>query len=142
VRDWRDFEAAPAPGDRVPDVELGEDTLFERLRGTHHTLLLFDGRAQTSHGYDNLAAIADAVKVRWGGLVRPIIVVYGAEMPRELERFAGSDRAWLDAEGKLHARFGAGSECLYLVRPDGYVGFRAQPADQGALEKFVARVLI
>jgi 2-polyprenyl-6-methoxyphenol hydroxylase-like FAD-dependent oxidoreductase len=140
LRDWRDFDAAPAAGDRVPDLEIGKDTLFERLRGTHHTLLLFDGRAQTSHGYDNLAGIADAVQVRWGGLVRPVIVVYGDQVPRELERF--TDRAWLDGEGKLHARFGAGSECLYLIRPDGYVGFRAQPADQGALEKFLGRLLI
>jgi 2-polyprenyl-6-methoxyphenol hydroxylase-like FAD-dependent oxidoreductase len=142
VRDWRDFDAAPAAGDRAPDLALGDGaTLFERLRGTHHTLLLFDGRAPTSGGYAALARAADGVAARWDELVRPAIVVYGAKMPPELAG-AVAGRVWLDPEGQLHARFGAGSECLYLIRPDGYVGFRAQPADAGALERYLARVLV
>ncbi len=138
--DWREFASAPAAGDRAPDLALGGDTLFERLRGTHHTLLLFDGRAPTSAGYANLARIADAIVARYGDLVRPVMVVYGDEVPDELTR-AKSGHVWLDASGDLHARFGAGSECLYLIRPDGYVGYRAQPAELAGLESFLGRVL-
>jgi hypothetical protein len=141
LRDWRDFDAAPAPGDRAPDVEIARGgTLFEELRGTHHTLLLFDGRAPTSDGYEKLAQMADAAIVRWGNLVRPIVVVFAAKMPPELDD--QSSRVWLDEDGALHARFGAGSECAYLVRPDGYVGFRSQPADQLALERHLSRILL
>jgi hypothetical protein len=142
VRDWRDFASAPAAGDRVPDLRLDDGTVFERLRGTHHTVLLFDGRAPTSVGYAHLARIADAVAARWGELVRPVVIVYGDRIARELEAVAAIGRVWLDPEGKLHARYGAGSECLYLVRPDGYVGFRSQPADQAALERSLLRVLV
>jgi 2-polyprenyl-6-methoxyphenol hydroxylase-like FAD-dependent oxidoreductase len=142
VRDWRDFASAPAAGDRVPDLQLEEGTVFERLRGTHYTVFLFDGRAPTPDGYVHLARIADAVVARWGELVRPVVIVYGDEIPPELETVAAAGRVWLDPEGKLHARYGAGSECLYVVRPDGYVGFRSQPADQAALERSLARVLI
>ena len=67
MRDWRDFASAPAAGDRAPDLRLGRDgeqTLFGRLRGTHHTVLLFDGKAPTSEGYVHLARIASAVVAR------------------------------------------------------------------------------
>jgi 2-polyprenyl-6-methoxyphenol hydroxylase-like FAD-dependent oxidoreductase len=142
VRDWLDFASAPAAGDRVPDLQLSEGTVFERLCGTHHTVLLFDGQAPTPEGYVHLARIADAVVARWGELVRPVVIVYGSETPPELEGASAAGRVWLDPDGKLHARYGAGSECLYAVRPDGYVGFRSQPADQAALERSLARVLL
>jgi 2-polyprenyl-6-methoxyphenol hydroxylase-like FAD-dependent oxidoreductase len=142
VRDWRDFASAPAAGDRVPDLRLDDGTMFDHLRGTHHTVLLFDGRAPTPDGYEHLARIADGVVARWGQLVRPIVIVYGDKTPPELQAAAATGRVWLDPEGKVHARYGAGSECVYLVRPDGYVGFRSQPADQAALERSLARVLI
>ena len=140
-KDWRDFASAPAAGDRVPDLHLGEASLFERLRGTHHTVMLFDGRAPTAEGYENLSRIAAAVVVRWGGIVRPVIVVHGAKAPPELQRETRTDRVWMDPDGKLHARFGAGSECVYIVRPDGYVGYRAQPAEQAGVERYLSRVL-
>ena len=34
-----------------------------------------------------------------------------------------------DPELALHRRYAATAESLYLVRPDGYVAFRAMPAD-------------
>ncbi len=134
---WRDFASAPAAGDRAPDLRLGSDTLFHRLRGTHHTLLLFDGRAPTAAGYQGLLTIARAVRARHGELVRPVIVVYGDHVPPEL---AEVDDVWVDPDGKLHARFGATSECLYLIRPDGYVGHRAQPAEQPSLDRHLLTV--
>jgi hypothetical protein len=139
VGDWREFDAPPQPGDRVPDVRTSAGTLFEKLRGTHHTLLLFDGRAPTPEGYVNLARIAEDARTRWGDLVRPVVVVHGKDRPRELA--SGADESvWLDADGALHSRVGAGAECLYLVRPDGYVGFRAQPASSEPLVAYMSRV--
>jgi 2-polyprenyl-6-methoxyphenol hydroxylase-like FAD-dependent oxidoreductase len=141
-RDWLDFSSAPNAGDRAPDLSLGDgSTLFERLRGTHHTVLLFDGRAPTSEGYGRLAEIARAAQVRWGDLVRPIVVVYGDNTPPQLA--SAADGCVLhDAGGELHSRYGAGAECLYAIRPDGYVGFRSQPADGAALEAALGRVLL
>jgi hypothetical protein len=108
----------------------------------HHTLLLFDGRAPTSEGYAHLARIAEDVAQRWGELVRPVVVVFGSHMPPELAAASAAGRVWRDPEGTVHARFGAGSECLYLVRPDGYVGFRSQPAAMEPLVRFLPRVLL
>jgi hypothetical protein len=113
--------------------------LFELLRGTGHVLLLFDGAAATAEGYRNLRAIADRARERAGGRITAWIVVPRAEVPPALE---GDPRVLLDADGALHACFGAGAECLYLVRPDGYVGFRAQPAEGDALIAHLARIFV
>ncbi len=132
VSDWRDFGAAPAAGDHAPDGPVfppGGDAparLFELLRTPPHTLLLFDGRAATAAGYRNLAGIARRVRDRYRDLVAVHIVVPRAAPPQALD-WDGS--ILLDPEGDLHHRYGAGSESVYLIRPDGYVGYRSQPAD-------------
>jgi hypothetical protein len=135
LRDWMDFGAGPRPGDRAPDARhQGGRRLFELLRGTHHTLLLFDGAQATEAGYEKLDAIASAMDRRLGALVRTHVVVPGAERPSKLD---ASRSVVLDTEGDLHRAYGATSECLYLVRPDGYVGFRSQPADGAALDRYL-----
>jgi hypothetical protein len=48
----------------------------------------------------------------------------------------------LDADGEMHRRFGARSECLYFVRPDGYVAYRCQPADEHRFSAYLDRVFI
>jgi hypothetical protein len=47
----------------------------------------------------------------------------------------------LDPARSAEQRYGARSECLYLVRPDLYVGFRSQPADEAALVKHLEMLL-
>lgn len=128
IRHWREFGKAPAAGDRAPDVSFGPDEsrLFKLLRGTKHTLLLFDGAAATAEGYDSLASIAKAVAEQYGEHVRTHIIVPSGNRPAALE---GSESVVLDVDGEIHDVYGAGAECLYLIRPDGYIGFRCQPAD-------------
>ena len=46
----------------------------------------------------------------------------------------------LDADGALHSLYGARTESLYLIRPDGYVGFRSQPADEDPLLDYLRTV--
>jgi 2-polyprenyl-6-methoxyphenol hydroxylase-like FAD-dependent oxidoreductase len=140
LSDWMDFGGAPHPGDRAPEVRVDETTSTHALlRHTKSTLLLFDGAAATPEGYANLADIARRVRERWGAHVEPIIVVPRGERPRELPE---GERVVLDAGKGLHRRYGAGSECLYLVRPDGYVGFRSQPAAWKPLEEHLASLLV
>lgn len=140
LADWVGFGGAPHAGDRAPDVTIDDaTTLFSLLRHTRSTLLLFDGAAPTPEGYANLADIARKTQARWGAHVDAWIVVPRRGRPKELE---GVDRVVLDAKGALHRRYGAGSECLYLLRPDGYVGFRAQPASWAALEEHLESILV
>ena len=137
VADWVELrQRAPQPGDRAPDVRIDDSTqLVDLLRHERSTLLLFDGAAPTPEGYANLAGIARRVRERWDAAVRGWIVIPRRARPAHLE---GEPNVLLDVRGALHRRYGAGSECLYLIRPDGYVGFRSQPAIAKALEAHLA----
>jgi 2-polyprenyl-6-methoxyphenol hydroxylase-like FAD-dependent oxidoreductase len=139
LADWVGFGGAPHPGDRAPDVEVDDaTTVHGLLRHTRSTLLLFDGAAPTPEGYANLADIAKRVRERWPSHVEPWIVVPRRGRPPEL---ADEPKVLLDARGRMHRRYGGGSECLYVIRPDGYVGFRSQPASWKALEEHLSGIL-
>jgi 2-polyprenyl-6-methoxyphenol hydroxylase-like FAD-dependent oxidoreductase len=139
IADWAAFGDGPLPGDRAPDAAVGERRLFEIFRGTRHTLLLFDGAAATPEGYANLARIAREVGERWRELVLVHVIVPAGSPPRELtlER-----SILLDSQSEAHRRYGARSECLYLVRPDGYVAYRCQPADGERLSAYLASIFV
>jgi hypothetical protein len=111
---------APRAGDRVPDVVLAEGTrLFELLQGGQHTLLLFAHDIPILD--ERLAGLASAVTERCAGLVHPVLLRTTAHPRRTGVAF--------DATGQAHARFGAERGAIYLVRPDGYVGFRTVASD-------------
>ena len=135
VADWRAFGAAPQAGDRAIDGWLANGLrLYELVAGTQHTLLLFDG-ATTGDGYDNLGQIARAVTERYGHVIQVCVVLAGTDQPEALD---WDGLVVSDGDRELHQRYGAGSECLYVIRPDNYVGYRSQPADQAALFDWLA----
>jgi hypothetical protein len=125
-----------AAGDRAPDVPLidvasGKTVrLFDLLRGTGHVLLLFAG-VDAASDVAPLAAIQDAIGSRCQGLLTAYIIA--------AQRVAGV--TLVDPDLALHKRYGAGMRTLYLIRPDGYVGFRSQPADGDALLAHLGRYL-
>lgn len=135
--DWFHFGDGPAPGSRVPDTPVGEKTLFDVLVGPRHTLLCFDGAAATEEGYHRLAKVIEHAKNRLGADVQAFVVVPSATRPAALPQ---DIPVLVDAEGEMHRRFGARSECLYLVRPDGYVAYRCQPADEHRFSAYLDRV--
>ena len=49
---------------------------------------------------------------------------------------------WLDPEGAMRRLLGARRTALALVRPDGYLGYRGQPASWEALHGHLNRYLI
>ena len=65
------------------------------------------------------------------------IIVDGASVPDEL---AGKRGVLLDTEGAAHHRYQSDLPTLYLIRPDGYIGFRSRPADQSTLTTYLTRI--
>jgi hypothetical protein len=107
-------------------------TLFELLRGGRHLLLLFAGSETGGGAREELRGMAREVERLHGDLITAHVVVPGA---------GGEDG---EAEGELHdleqalqRRFGAERECLYLIRPDGYIGFRSAPIHLVALRNYL-----
>lgn len=136
---WRKFGGGPRPGERAPDSYLDENRrLFTVLRGIHHTVLLFDGAAETEEGYTRFAFINEALQGRFGSRLRCVVVTPGDRAPQlpatvEVER---------DVDQAAHKRYGASAECVYVIRPDGYVGYRAQPVTIEGLIRFFDRILV
>ncbi len=138
------FLRAPRAGDRAPDAHCrdaatgGPTTLFDQFRGPHFTLLLFDGGAHAEAGYAHLASVARRVEELFGEDVETRIVVSANARPAA----PGRDGAvvLLDPNLEAHKLYGAKAESLYLIRPDGYVGFRGQPAALEPLLEYLGRL--
>jgi hypothetical protein len=136
------FRSGPHAGDRAPDArgrdgDSGAPTrLFDLFRGPHSTLLLFDGPAPTDVGYRRMGETARRVRAALGDDVRTCVVVPDDRRPRAL----GDVGVFLDPDRDAHHRYAATAESLYLVRPDGYVAFRGQPADARPLLDYVSSV--
>jgi 2-polyprenyl-6-methoxyphenol hydroxylase-like FAD-dependent oxidoreductase len=136
------FASGPKPGSRAPDAAVtctrrGSTRLSKIVRGDAFTLLLFDGRCPTPEGYAALVRIAHRMRERWGDRITTYVVTPRPERPPEI---ASDVPVLLDA-GDLESRYAAATECLYLVRPDLYIGFRSQPADGDALENYLSNTL-
>jgi 2-polyprenyl-6-methoxyphenol hydroxylase-like FAD-dependent oxidoreductase len=140
VKDWLDFQAAPRAGDRAPQVKGlynasgTQTTLFKVLNGTQFTLLLFDGLAQTSEGYQQMIQAAQSVEALLGEEVKTSMVIADGEKPANLN---WQGPIVLDPECAAHKTYGTAAQSLYLIRPDGYVGFRSQPIREDALREYL-----
>ena len=114
---------APHAGDRAPDVELGYTRrISDLLRGPQHTLLLFGGRSTAL--IERFSELAREVGARYGDLVKPVVL----RLPN-----AQPPRGEIDDNGTAHDRYGADPGAIYLVRPDGYIGFRGAETDTEVL---------
>jgi hypothetical protein len=49
---------------------------------------------------------------------------------------------WFDVEGQVHRKLHITDSTLMVVRPDGYIGLRCQPADGEALINYLERYLV
>jgi 2-polyprenyl-6-methoxyphenol hydroxylase-like FAD-dependent oxidoreductase len=140
LADWAAFGEGPAPGDRAADVAMSSPEgarFYDLLRGTKHVALLFDGAAATEEGYRNLERIGRDLVERYGAAIDVHVIVPLPTKPAALH-WDGS--IVFDADGAIHKRYGARSECLYLIRPDGYVGYRCQPANGDALAAYLKTI--
>ena len=141
VRDRLRWLDALRAGDRVPDVLLDHGDgdgdgpprrLGEFLSGGRHVLLLFDGPDPSASS--RIEAASASARSLAGDLVRVVRVTR--------EPSTGPD-VLADPSGDLHRRFGAPEgDCLYLVRPDGYVGSRSRPIDAETLGRSLARLFL
>jgi hypothetical protein len=138
--DCWDFHQGPRAGERAPDAHGLRDAagqpkrLYQHWIGDgRHQLLVFAGRHTSPQRLAALAEMVRGFEHDFAGVIRARVVCEEApSLP------AGS---LIDAEGDAHRQYGARYECLYLIRPDAYVGFRAQPAEARPFQEYLRRVL-
>ena len=129
---WLDFSHGPLPGDRAPDAYLTSSTdsesmrLFPHIAGGWYNLLLFAGLKASAACFDAMSKTAAAINEKYGQYVRVHFVVPGEEPPAALNKEVD---VLFDLDQSFHHIYGAAVQCLYLIRPDGYVGFRSHPIE-------------
>ena len=104
----------PGIGDRAPDVDFTSGgRLFDRLRHPYFTLLAMPEG-------DELRSVCERLEKRFRSRLA-------------IETLSGSPA--------LAARYGPNDGRLFLIRPDGYVAFKARAADAHLLEAWVQKTL-
>ncbi|HEY7907223.1 MAG TPA: FAD-dependent monooxygenase [Thermomicrobiales bacterium] len=138
--------SGPHAGTRAPDAPLvaappgGATTLWQVCRESeplHATLLFFSGLASSHGDFQRLAAIGHMVRERYDHDIAAYLIVTGenaaAESPWGGPRYD-------DPASAAHRRYGITAPALLLIRPDGYIGFRSQPANGNALRDYLDRI--
>ena len=133
----------PSPGHRAPDAAgLRQDPVaapirwHELLRHPDHTLLLW---VPDGNDLDDAVDAAAAVTARSGGRVRCRIVLADRAGVQDISGGTLSDSA-----GKLAVAYGLADAtrlAAYLIRPDGYVGYRSARLDVEHLLAHLGRTL-
>ena len=138
------FDSAIAAGQRARDGrvtvagEAGTRGLLDALDARKWSVLLFDGRSASAEGYQRFASIVSALAARYPDAVESLVVTPRAARPAEVP---DGVRVLLDPDGELEKLYGAATECVYVLRPDRYVGYRAQPADEAQLLGYLRPIL-
>ncbi|TMM18896.1 MAG: pentachlorophenol monooxygenase [Actinobacteria bacterium] len=114
----------PRPGQRAPDCRglrrrsvAFPVRLFELLRGGEHTLLLYAEGEEQAAGFSKLATEATERAARH--LHTYVVLAAGVDPAQVLLPTVQ------DVAGEFRSAYDATGGCGYLIRPDGYVGYRA-----------------
>lgn len=120
------LRAGPRAGDRLPDARItrrGQPAWLQQELGGPRLHLLLCGDPDD---WDR-SRVAD-LAARYAGLVAI----------HRLSRGEGGEDDLVDAAGEAFERLGVIDTAQYLVRPDGYVGFRCAGSDLDGVERHLA----
>ena len=84
-----------------------------------------------------MRSIANFVKVQYSDWIRIYFIVAGKEIPETID---WDGHILLDKQRMVHERYGATADCLYLIRPDRFIGYRSLPPRQDKLEKYLTKI--
>jgi hypothetical protein len=127
----------PKAGERAPDGELLDAVtgtrmrLFEIFRSTEHVLLVFDG---AQGGFDSNAL--EQLRIEYSGLFSICLIMPDKD---EITLLPKPWSSYLDPTGNTRRAYGAETPCLYLIRPDRYVGFRQALGNLASFRRYLAR---
>jgi 2-polyprenyl-6-methoxyphenol hydroxylase-like FAD-dependent oxidoreductase len=142
-----DINNGPAAGDRAPDAllvrmpERRTSSVFDVLRGTKWTLLLFAGTTPTADHIEALEKISAPLASRYGARMA-IHLILCNDPPVPVHANWAAD-VLMDRERYVHDKYGVETTpCLYLVRPDWHVGFRGGLDHVKPLHAYLERVFL
>ena len=131
----------------VRDVVATESRvqLLDLFRSGRHLLLLFTAELPGEDVVAHLDVIAAAIRERHGESIDAFVVApspLDESAPRSLRAPTTFARRLGDPSGLLHLAVGAGAPTILLVRPDGHLGYRGQPADPEPLRAHLDEIFV
>ena len=137
------LESSPRAGDRAPDAHGLKLTwveqpirLAERMRVPGHLLLLYFDSTASEKDFARAAALADDLAARHGYDITVDAILAPGAKPVDHERFP----LLCDAESNFRIAYGLDRPCLYLLRPDRHVAYRADGHHPARLRRYLDRV--
>ena len=137
----------PGAGDRAPDAVVvrmpGRETatIFDVLRGTKWTLLLFAGTTPSVNDIEALERISGPLANRYGTRLAIHLVLCGDPPVPVHENWAA--KVVMDRSLYAHEKYGVShAPCLYLIRPDWHIGFRGTLEHRRQLGEYLERVFV
>ena len=134
----------PAAGDRAPDAllyltseELRKIRLFEIIKGTKFHFLLFAGINSKENEYIELEKTGMEISHNFKNDIETFMIA--AETPPVLPAWQG--KVFVDASQYVHKLYGVSSPAIYLIRPDGYIGFKSKSVKLEVLQTFLKRII-
>ena len=133
-----------AAGDRLGDAPLSSaldghaSTLLQTLDGKRHSLLLLPGK--DSESLSRLIMVAEETNQAFPGILAAHLIL--KRKTANPDAASSGLAVWVDTEARAHEQLHANEATLILVRPDGYIGFRCQPADGTSLRAYMQSYLI
>lgn len=116
----------------------GSKRLYQVLSDLKYNLLLFAGLGANEAIYTSLSQVVEEIQSQFPS-INVYLVIQKLDMPSTLNR---NEFILLDAEGNFHQRYRAFRECLYLIRPDGYIGYRSLDIRVSKLTKYLQKVYL
>ncbi|MCA1656914.1 MAG: FAD-dependent monooxygenase [Actinobacteria bacterium] len=134
------LEGGPVPGQRAPDVHglrqdvvAGPIRLFDLFHHEGHTLVSYAGNGQQC---DALLDLTAGLTDRLGPDLRGYVI---ADPDAEVAVVSG--RVLRDADRAFSEAYRATGGSAYLIRPDGYVGYRTADLDGGGLMGHLSKTI-
>ena len=144
VRDDAKGLAATVPeaGDRAPDVGglrrygIGFPIrLFDVLRGTEHVVLAHLASSKSQSEISQLGTFAREMNARFGLRVRIAAIASHSHLA-----VCPGVALYHDAETRMRTAYGT-EDAVFLIRPDGYIGWRGRSWRDIGLESQLNRIL-
>ncbi|HEY2841526.1 MAG TPA: FAD-dependent monooxygenase [Pirellulales bacterium] len=133
----------PLSGDRAPDAvglrraNVRYDLrLFDLFRGPHHTLLAWCDGPDAVDGFRKLAKVSEVLHAKLPNLFRAYALTSSAIGKPSQDQLA----ILHDTRGEFARQYAPRNMEIFLVRPDGYVGYRAGSLELDNLTRHLAKI--
>jgi 2-polyprenyl-6-methoxyphenol hydroxylase-like FAD-dependent oxidoreductase len=139
---WPLFGGGQHAGDRLCYLPLRSAvdgrpaSLFSTVDGKRHSLLLLPADPDS---LPRLVTIAIEAEHTFPGALAAHIILKDGTIP---SADGSSIPEWFDTQSRVYEMLGAVAPTLLVIRPDGYISYRCQPADGKALLEYLGGFLV